>query len=105
MFTFVVNKDTMKVIGLIKPCHRPDQKPAGSGPVSTSSFGPAAQAAKSSATPVRSNAHLALDLIDKTPLQRLSLNTALASARPIRGERNTPEGLSALKVGGSPLQN
>jgi hypothetical protein len=55
------------VIGLINPCHKPNQKPAGSGPVSTSSFGPAAQAANSNAVPVSSNAHLTLDLIDKTP--------------------------------------
>ena len=34
MFTFVVNNDTIKVIGLINPCYRPNQKPAGSGPVS-----------------------------------------------------------------------
>ena len=33
MFRFAVNNDTMKVIGLINPCYRP-QKPAGSGPVS-----------------------------------------------------------------------
>src|SRR5512132_294880 len=65
MFTFVVNNDTMKVIGLINPCHKPNQKPAGSGPVSTSSFGPAAQAANSNAVPVSSNAHLAPDLIIK----------------------------------------
>jgi hypothetical protein len=57
----------MNVIGLINPCHKPNQKPAGSGPVSTSSFGPAAQAANSNAVPVSSNAHLAPDLIDKTP--------------------------------------
>jgi hypothetical protein len=42
------------VIGLIMPCHRPSQKPAGSGPVSTISFGPAAHAEsvnKAMATP------------------------------------------------------
>src|SRR6187551_1652665 len=83
MFTFVVNNDTMKVIGLIKPCHKPNQKPAGSGPVSTSSFGPAAQAASSSAVPLSSNAHLAPDLLDKIPpracLQRLRSLTPIRS--------------------------
>jgi hypothetical protein len=28
MFTFVVNNDTIKVIGLINPCHSPNQKPS-----------------------------------------------------------------------------
>jgi hypothetical protein len=65
MVTFVVNNDTMKVIGLINPCHKPSQKPAGSGPVSTSSFGPAAHAASRSAVPESSKTHPALDLIDK----------------------------------------
>src|SRR5512132_908112 len=74
MFTFVVNNDTMKVIGLINPCHKPSQKPAGSGPVSTSSFGPAAQAASSSAVPESSKAHLAPDLIDKRTLPKLCLS-------------------------------
>ena len=63
MFTFVVNNDTMKVIGLINPCYRPNQKPAGSGPVSTSSFGPAAQAPNSSNVPIRSNADITPDPI------------------------------------------
>jgi hypothetical protein len=62
-----VNNDMMNVIGLINPCHKPNQKPAGSGPVSTSSFGPAAQAANSNAVQVSGNAHLTPDLIDKTP--------------------------------------
>src|SRR4249920_2625059 len=69
MFTFRVNSDTMKVIGLINPCHRPNQKPAGSGPVSTSSFGPAAHAANSSAVPASSKPHFAPDLINKRPSQ------------------------------------
>ena len=77
MFTFVVNNDTMKVIGLINPCHKPSQKPAGSGPVSTSSFGPAAQAASRSAVPESSKTHLALDLIDKRPPQSFSVGVYL----------------------------
>jgi hypothetical protein len=42
MFTSEVNNEIRNVIGLIRLCHRPSQKPAGSGPVSTISFRPAA---------------------------------------------------------------
>src|SRR4029453_15535244 len=42
MLTSGVNSEIRNVIGLMSPCHSPSQNPAGSGPVSTISFGPAA---------------------------------------------------------------
>jgi len=71
MFTFVVNNDTMKVIGLINPCHEPSQKPAASGPVSTSSFGPRH---RPPAGALYQN--LALDLIDKRHPKLLGVHLA-----------------------------
>src|SRR4029450_12361365 len=44
MLTSGVNSEIRNVIGLISPCQSPSQNPAGSGPVSTISFGPAAHA-------------------------------------------------------------
>src|SRR5215207_5335192 len=72
MPTFALNKDTTKVIGLINPCHKPNQKPAASGLVLVSSFGPAAHAASSSSAPMSSTAYLAPDRI------RSSLSMTLA---------------------------
>src|SRR5918994_500103 len=72
MLTFELNKDTTKVIGLIKPCHKPNQKPAASGSLLVSSLGPAAHAASSSSAPMISTQNLAPDRI------RLSLFMTLA---------------------------
>jgi hypothetical protein len=47
---------------------------------------------------VSSNAHLVADLINKTPPPRAVFPHSLGYARPTRGERNTVQGLSPLKV-------
>src|SRR5659263_703000 len=44
MFTFSLNRETMNVTGLMKPCQRPSQKPA--VPAASAGFGPGAQAAR-----------------------------------------------------------
>src|SRR5659263_144567 len=44
MFTFSLNSETMKTIGLMMPCQRPSQKPA--VPAASAGFGPGAQAAR-----------------------------------------------------------
>jgi hypothetical protein len=59
MFTSGLNKDTTNVIGLINPCHKPNQKPAASGSVPASSFGPAAHAASSNSAPMSGTACMA----------------------------------------------
>src|SRR5215213_3325110 len=59
MFTSGLNKDTTNVIGLINPCHKPNQKPAAPGSVPASSFGPAAHAASSHSAPTSGTAYLA----------------------------------------------
>src|SRR5215213_2374656 len=59
MFTSGLNNDTTNVIGLINPCHKPNQKPAASGSVPASSFGPAAHAASSHSAPTSGTAYLA----------------------------------------------
>jgi hypothetical protein len=73
--------------------------------VSTSSFGPAAQAANSSAVPVSSNAHLAADLIDKRP-PRVCLSILPRShASDQRRTKYSGGAFGLSRVGGSSLQN
>src|SRR5215213_9119805 len=74
MPTFALNKDTTKVIGLINPCHKPNQKPAASGLVLVSSLGPAAHAASSSSAPMSSTAYLAPDRIRSSLFMTLAFS-------------------------------
>src|SRR5215218_3192112 len=74
MPTFALNKDTTKVIGLINPCHKPNQKPAASGLVLVSSLGPAAHAASSSSAPMSSTAYLAPDRIRSSLFMSLAFS-------------------------------
>src|SRR5665647_3030258 len=47
MFTLSLNSEIRNVIGLIAPCHRPSQNPAGLGVlICATVFGPGAQAAR-----------------------------------------------------------
>src|SRR3954470_19423839 len=63
MFTWSVNSEITKVTGVISPCQRPSQKPAGSVPVSTASLGPAAQPARTTRTPTSSATETIRDLV------------------------------------------
>src|SRR5918993_2266588 len=82
MFTSGVNSEVRNVTGLISPCHRPSQNPAGSGPVSTISFGPAAHADNISTTRTpTSTKYLRAFRIRPPPLSVEA--TALTSTRAI----------------------
>src|SRR6266536_2464508 len=77
MFTLWLNNETRNVTGLITPCHRPSQNPAmcGASTVATL-FGPAAQAARTSAITTSTTTCLALDVV--TPITSASSEGALA---------------------------
>src|SRR5687767_12225920 len=82
MLTSGVNSEIRNVIGLISPCHSPSQNPAGSGPVSTISFGPAAHADNiSTARATTSTKYLRAFRIRPPPLSVEA--TALSSTRAI----------------------
>src|SRR5829696_9617030 len=82
MLTSGVNREIRNVIGLISPCHSPSQNPAGSGPVSTISFGPAAHADNiSTARATTSTKYLRAFRIRPPPLSVEA--TALTSTRAI----------------------
>src|SRR5829696_9040111 len=85
MLTSGVNSEIRNVIGLISPCHSPSQNPAGSGPVSTISFGPAAHAGNiSTARATTSTKYLRAFRIRPPPLSVEA--TALSSTRAIGPE-------------------